>query len=157
MNLEHHYATNIEWAGNRGTGTSGYKAYGRETVITAAGKDPIDGSSDRVFHGNPERWNPEELLLAALAECHLLSYLHVAASHGVIVTEYSDAATGTMMQTADGGGHFSSVTLRPRVTIAAGDAELALALHREASTKCFIAASVNFPVLHEPEIVVVPA
>jgi organic hydroperoxide reductase OsmC/OhrA len=75
----------------------------------------------------------------------------------VIVTEYSDAATGTMVQTADGGGHFSSVTLRPRVTIAAGDAELALALHREASTKCFIAASVNFPVLHEPEIVVVPA
>ena len=155
MNLEHHYATNIEWAGNRGTGTSSYKAYGRETVISAAGKEPIDGSSDRVFHGNPERWNPEELLLAALAECHLLSYLHVAASNGVIVTEYSDAATGTMVQTADGGGHFSSVTLRPRVTISAGDPELALALHHEASTKCFIAASVNFPVLHEPEIVVV--
>jgi len=73
------------------------------------------------------------------------------------VTEYSDAATGTMVQTADGGGHFSSVTLRPRVTISGGDAELALALHHEASTKCFIAASVNFPVLHEPEIVVVPA
>jgi organic hydroperoxide reductase OsmC/OhrA len=157
MNLEHHYATNIEWAGNRGTGTSGYKAYGRETVITAAGKDPIEGSSDRVFHGNPERWNPEELLLAALAECHLLSYLHVAASNGVIVTGYSDAATGTMVQTDEGGGHFTSVTLRPRVTIASGDPELALALHQEASTKCFIAASVNFPVLHEPEIVVVPA
>jgi organic hydroperoxide reductase OsmC/OhrA len=157
MNLEHHYATNIEWTGNRGTGTSGYKAYGRETVITAAGKASIDGSSDRVFHGNAERWNPEELLLAALAECHLLSYLHVAASNGVVVTEYSDAATGTMVQTADGGGHFSSVTLRPRVTISGGDAQLALALHQEASTKCFIASSVNFPVLHEPEIVVVPA
>jgi len=157
MNLEHHYSTNIEWAGNRGTGTSGYKAYGRETVITAAGKQSIDGSSDRVFHGNPDRWNPEELLLAALSECHLLSYLHVAASNGVIVTDYSDAATGTMVQTADGGGHFTSVTLRPRVTIAGGDADLALALHAEASTKCFIAASVNFPVHHEPEVVVVPA
>ena len=157
MNLEHHYATNIEWVGNRGTGTSGYKAYGRETVITASGKESIDGSSDRVFHGNPDRWNPEELLLAALAECHLLSYLHVAASNGVVVTDYSDAATGTMVQTADGGGHFTTVTLRPRVTISTGDAELALALHHAASTKCFIAASVNFPVLHEPEIVVVPA
>jgi len=157
MNLEHHYATNIEWVGNRGTGTSGYKAYGRETVITASGKESIDGSSDRVFHGNPDRWNPEELLLAALAECHLLSYLHVAASNGVVVTDYSDAATGTMVQTADGGGHFTTVTLRPRVTISTGDAELALALHHEASTKCFIAASVNFPVLHEPKIVVVPA
>jgi len=156
MNLEHHYATNIEWAGNRGTGTSGYKAYGRETVISAPGKQSVDGSADRVFHGNADRWNPEELLLAALSECHLLSYLHVAAGNGVTVTAYTDAATGTMVQTADGGGHFSSVTLRPRVTISGGDPGLALALHREASTKCFIAASVNFPVLHEPEIVVLP-
>lgn len=157
MNLEHHYTTTVEWAGNRGTGTSSYKAYGRETVISAEGKASIDGSSDRVFHGNPDRWNPEELLLAALGECHLLSYLHVAASNGVVVTAYTDAATGTMVQTADGGGHFTTVTLRPRVTISAGDAALALALHREASAKCFIAASMNFPVLHEPEIVVVPA
>jgi organic hydroperoxide reductase OsmC/OhrA len=153
MNLEHHYSTTIDWVGNRGTGTSAYKAYGRETVISAEGKQPIDGSSDRVFHGNPERWNPEELLLAALSECHLLSYLHVAASNGVIVTEYTDSATGTMVQTADGGGHFTTVTLRPRVTIAGGDVALALALHKEASTKCFIAASMNFPVLHEPEII----
>ena len=157
MNLEHHYATAIEWVGNRGTGTSGYKAYGRETVISATGKHSIDGSSDRVFHGNPERWNPEELLLAALSECHLLSYLHVAATNGIVVTEYTDAATGTMVQTADGGGHFTTVTLRPRVTISAGDAELALALHAEAGTRCFIAASMNFPVLHEPQIVVVHA
>ena len=157
MNLEHHYATAIEWVGNRGTGTSGYKAYGRETVISATGKHSIDGSSDRVFHGNPERWNSEELLLAALSECHLLSYLHVAATNGIVVTEYTDAATGTMVQTADGGGHFTTVTLRPRVTISAGDAELALALHAEAGTRCFIAASMNFPVLHEPQIVVVHA
>ncbi|GAB2461596.1 organic hydroperoxide reductase OsmC/OhrA [Conyzicola lurida] len=157
MNLEHHYATSIEWAGNRGTGTSAYKAYGRETVISAAGKESIDGSSDRVFHGNPERWNPEELLISALSECHLLSYLHVAATNGIVVTAYTDDATGTLVQTADGGGHISTVTLRPRVTISGGDAELALALHAEARKKCFIAASVNFPVLHEPEILVVPA
>ncbi|MCU1544418.1 MAG: OsmC family peroxiredoxin [Microbacteriaceae bacterium] len=157
MNLEHHYAANIEWAGNRGTGTTDYKSYGRETVITAAGKHSIDGSSDRVFHGNADRWNPEELLLAALAECHLLSYLHVAATNGIVVTGYTDSATGTMVQTADGGGHFTSVTLRPRVVISGGDAARALELHREASTRCFIAASVNFPVLHEPEVVLVTA
>ena len=156
MNLEHHYAVGIEWAGNRGTGTSGYKDYGRQAVLTAAGKAPIEGSADRVFHGDAERWNPEELLLAALSECHLLSYLHVAASNGVIVTDYSDAATGTMVQTADGGGHFTTVTLRPEVTISGGDRQLALDLHAEASRKCFIAASMNFPVLHEPSITVLP-
>ena len=55
----------------------------------------------------------------------------------------------------DGGGHFVSATLRPIVTIAGGDAELAQHLHEEASAKCFIAASVNFPVLHEPIIVTI--
>jgi len=154
MHLEHHYAVSVEWLGNRGTGTSGYRDYGREHVISAVGKPAIEGSSDRTFHGDAARWNPEELLLAALSQCHLLSYLHVAASHGIVVVEYTDAATGTMEQTANGGGHFTSATLRPRVTISAGSVELARSLHAEASEKCFIAASVNFPVAHEPEVVV---
>ena len=59
MNLDHSYAVSVEWTGNRGTGTSAYKAYGRENLITAPGKHAIEGSSDRVFHGNVERWNPE--------------------------------------------------------------------------------------------------
>jgi organic hydroperoxide reductase OsmC/OhrA len=159
MNGVHNYAITVDWTGNRGTGTSHYKAYGREHTITAGGRasveqPPILGSSDQTFHGDADRWNPEELLLAALSQCHLLSYLHVAARHGVIVTAYTDAAIGTMEQLPAGGGRFTSVTLRPRVTI--GDPEqitLADALHAEAARECFIAASVNFPVLHEPETV----
>ena len=154
MNLEHHYALRIEWTGNRGTGTSSYRSYGRDHIVRAEGKPDIEGSSDRTFHGDPERWNPEELLLAALSQCHLLSYLHVATLHGIVVEEYVDAATGTMEQTANGGGHFTSATLRPVVTISAGDPAVALAIHLEASEKCFIAASVNFPVGHEPQVVV---
>ncbi len=150
MNLEHSYEIAVEWQGNRGTGTSDYKAYGRELTVTASGKHPLEGSADRAFRGNADRWNPEELLLAALSQCHLLSYLHVAASHGIVVTAYTDVASGTMEQTHDGGGHFTSATLHPVVTIAGGDVELAEALHAEASAKCFIAASVNFQVLHEP-------
>ncbi len=46
----------------------------------------------------------------------------------------------------------TSVTLRPVVTISSGDPQVARAIHAEASRLCFIAASVNFPVLHEPEI-----
>jgi organic hydroperoxide reductase OsmC/OhrA len=94
------------------------------------------------------------LLLAALSQCHLLSYLHVAVNHGIVVTDYQDDAVGTMIQTANGGGHFVSVTLRPVVTISGGDPVVARAIHAEASEKCFIAASVNFPVHHEPTIVV---
>jgi organic hydroperoxide reductase OsmC/OhrA len=150
MDLRHSYAIGIEWTGNRGSGTSSYRGYGRDHVVTAEGKQAISGSADRTFHGDTDRWNPEEMLLAALSQCHLLSYLHVAASHGVIVTEYTDSAIATMEQTADGGGHFLSATLRPVVTIEGEDLELAAGLHAEASRKCFIAASVNFPVGHEP-------
>jgi organic hydroperoxide reductase OsmC/OhrA len=152
VKLEHHFAVGLDWTGNRGSGTSGYREYGRDHVLHTEGKHDIAGSSDRAFFGDTDRWNPEELLVGALAQCHLLSYLHVAASNGIVVVGYTDAATGVMEQTADGGGHFTSVTLRPVVTIASGDPALALELHHEASTKCFIASSVNFPVLHEPEI-----
>ncbi|HEU4808840.1 MAG TPA: OsmC family protein [Homoserinimonas sp.] len=155
MGLEHHYAIGLVWTGNRGSGTSGYKAYGRDHILSSAGKHDIAGSSDRPFHGDADRWNPEELLLAALSQCHLLSYLHVAASAGVVVTGYRDDPIGTMEQTADGGGHFTSVTLRPVVTVATAQmVQTAIALHHEASQKCFIAASVNFPVRHEPQVLV---
>ena len=150
MQLEHSYAVTVEWTGNRGTGTSDYRAYGRDHTITSGANGSIDGSSDTVFHGDAGRWNPEQMLLAALSQCHLLSYLHVAASHGVVVVGYRDDAVGTMEQTRDGGGRFTSVTLRPVVTIDGDNADLALHLHAEASTKCFIAASVNFPVEHQP-------
>lgn len=154
MGLEHHYAIGLTWTGNRGTGTSSYKAYGRDHIVSAAGKHDIAASSDRTFHGDADRWNPEELLLAALSQCHLLSYLHVAAAAGVVVTDYRDDAVGTMEQTGDG-GHFTSATLRPVVTVAeAHMVDTALALHSEASRKCFIAASVNFPVGHEPHVTV---
>ncbi len=153
MTHEHHYSVSLEWTGNRGTGTSDYRAYGRDHVVRSVGKHDISASSDRVFHGDADRWNPEEMLIAALSQCHLLSYLHVAANNGVVVTGYADAAIGTMEQTPDGGGHFTSVTLRPVVTIASGDPALARRLHHEASRKCFIANSVNFPVRHEPLIV----
>jgi organic hydroperoxide reductase OsmC/OhrA len=155
MAWDHHYRIGLEWLGNRGTGTSGYRDYGREHLVTAEGKHPIEASADRTFHGDAERWNPEELLLAALSQCHLLSYLHVAAGRGVVVTAYTDAAEGTMEQTPDGGGRFTSATLRPTVTVASADmVEAAIDAHHEASSKCFIANSVNFPVGHEPSVVI---
>ena len=151
--MDHGYAVRVEWQGNLGTGTSGYREYGRDLLVSAEGNASIEGSADKPFRGTPGRWNPEQLLLAALAQCHLLSYLHVAVKNGIVVTGYEDDAIGTMEQVGEG-GHFTSVTLRPVVTISAGDPELARTIHAEASALCFIAQSVNFPVAHEPRIVV---
>lgn len=152
MGIDHSYAVTVDWQGNLGSGTSDHRSYSRDNVVTAAGNPPIEGSSDKPFRGSAERWNPEELLVAALAQCHMLSYLHSAATNGIVVVAYTDAATGIMEQEGNG-GHFTSVALHPLVTIAGGDPALALTLHAEASANCFIAQSVNFPVHHEPQIV----
>ena len=76
----------------------------------------------------------------------------MATQNGIVVESYTDAATGTLRTEGDGTGRFESVTLRPVVTISSGDPEVARAIHAEAERLCFIAASVNFPVLHEPTI-----
>jgi organic hydroperoxide reductase OsmC/OhrA len=151
----HRYEVRVEWTGNQGEGTSGYRAYARDHEVTADSRPPLKGSSDRAFRGNAQRWDPERLLVAALSQCHMLSYLHLSAEAGVVVVAYVDHAEGEMQQTPDGGGHFTEVMLRPRVTVSEGSmTEAARKLHDRAHKLCFIANSVNFPVLHEPRIAV---
>jgi organic hydroperoxide reductase OsmC/OhrA len=147
----HRYETTVTWTGNTGTGTSGYRDYERAHEVTVDGKPPIPGSSDPAFRGDAARWNPEELLVASLSQCHMLWFLHLCAANGVVVTEYHDQAAGTMAETADGGGHFQQVVLRPRVRFAAPEhAGRLRPLHEQAHKLCFIANSVNFPVRCEP-------
>ena len=223
MPRQHTYAVSVTWIGNRGTGTSGYRDYGRDHEVTAedpgragsakaaeapgggagttdaadsaraagtthggagAADDasparaagtthggagttdaasparaagalppPIAGSSDRAFRGDPGRWNPEQLLTAALSQCHMLAYLHLCATAGVVVTGYRDHAVAVMAEDGDGGGRFVEAVLHPHVTVgAAADIEKARALHHDAHEKCFIASSVNFAVRHEPVV-----
>ena len=155
MDREHRYSVTVTWTGNRGRGTADHRAYERAHEIAASGKPMIAGSSDPSFCGDPARWNPEELLVAAVSACHKLWYLALCAQAGVVVTAYEDEAAGSMVEHPDGAGEFDRVTLRPRVTIAAGsDAGKAEALHAKAHEMCFIARSVNFAVTHEPVILV---
>lgn len=154
MNRPHRYRVDVVWTGNRGSGTDGYRNYSRNHVIRVPGKPDLAGSSDPTFRGDATRHNPEDMLVAALSTCHMLSYLHMATVAGVVVTDYRDAAEGTMVTEGDG-GHFTEVVLRPVVTItAASDPAKAEAAHEAAHHACFIANSVNFPVRCEPRIVV---
>ena len=149
---EHKYRVSVQWTGNRGSGTSGYRDYGRDHVITAGSKPAIPGSSDAAFLGDASRWNPEDLLLASACACHKLWYLHLCADAGIVVLDYRDNAEGTMLDTPQQ-GRFSQIVLRPHVVIrAGGDVEQAAHLHHVAHEKCYIANSVNFPILCEPVI-----
>lgn len=152
MAKEHRYRLEVAWTGNRGTGTSGYTAYGRDHEIRAAGKRPVSGSSDPAFRGDPACWNPEELLVASLSACHMLWYLHLCADAGITVTDYVDRAEGIMVEPAAGTAKFERVILKPLIALAPGaDLEAARHLHEEAHRRCFIANSVNFAVEHAPE------
>jgi len=151
---QHHYCVAVQWTGNTGTGTSNYAAFSRDHELSCDGKPPILGSSDPAFRGDAARWNPEELLVASVAACHKLWYLHLCAVAGVVVTGYVDEAEGVMVEDAQKGGFFAKIVLRPKVTITPdSDPEKAASLHEQAHEKCFIANSVNFPVSHEETII----
>jgi len=147
MKGQHHYKAAVQWTGNKGTGTdeSSYQ-------IIIENKSDISGSSDPAFHGDKTKHNPEELLVSSLSACHMLTYLHLCGVAGVIVTDYIDNATGIMVDTSNGGGQFTEVTLNPNVTVTEQHmVDKANELHKKANELCFIANSVNFPVRHNPK------
>ncbi|MFI5285941.1 MAG: OsmC family protein [Candidatus Dormibacteria bacterium] len=158
MPKTHHYELTVSWTGNTGTGTSAYQAFERSHDVSIAGKPTIPGSADPAFRGASDRWNPEELLVASLAQCHMLWYLVLCAKEGIIVTDYVDHPSGTLVETPDGGGHFEEVVLHPQITITTPEKmDRAIALHERAHDLCYVANSVNFDVRAVPTIVVSPA
>lgn len=142
--MGHVYEVEVTWSGE----TTGYRSYSRNHELLTAGRPPILATSDPKFRGDTDRWNPEQLLVASLSDCHMLWFLHLCAEAGVVVTSYHDTAVGVMDDV-----RFQHVTLRPKVTVRdASMVDKAVALHSVAHEKCFIANSVNFPVAHEPTI-----
>jgi organic hydroperoxide reductase OsmC/OhrA len=145
---KHHYSVAVVWTGNTGQGTRNYNGYERAHEIRSGQKPVVPGSSDPAFRGDPTRYNPEELFVAALSSCHMLWYLHLCADAGIVVVSYEDHAEGTMIETAEG-GRFTNVTLHPTVKVA-DSPERGDGLHKRANELCFLARSVNFPVEHQP-------
>jgi organic hydroperoxide reductase OsmC/OhrA len=145
----HEYEALLTWTGAAAGPAIDYKTYLREYRVEIAGKPPLTGSSDPMFRGDPAFWNPEDMLLASLSACHMLTYLAEAVRANLRVLSYRDRARGTML--FEGWtGQFTEVVLRPEVVVGAGaDPALAQRLHDDAHRHCFIARSVNFPVRHE--------
>lgn len=154
----HDYRTTVTWTGNRGDGTHTYRGYDRAYETVADGRPVLQGSSDPSFRGDPGKWNPELLLLSAVSQCHMLWFLHLASTTGIVVTDYVDEASATLTDGADGDGRFVEFLLRPVVTVSAESMfDAAQRLHSVASAHCFIANSLNVPVGHAPEVRLQPA
>ena len=154
MSKIHEFPTHITWTGNRGTGTSAYRAYDRTWDMKAEGKEIIQCSNDPMLGGDSSKYNPEDMLIASLASCHMLWYLHLCSDAGVTVLMYEDNPVGVGESEPSGKGRFIEAILRPKITISAeSDEEKAVAIHDEIHNYCFIARSVNFPVRFEVKIV----
>ena len=150
MTEKHDFTPRIEWTGNRGEGTRSYRSYDRTWDIAKPGIDPVHCSNDPRLGGDPNKLNPEDLLVSALASCHMLWYLHLASEAGVTVLAYEDTPIGQGESQPDGSGRFTGAVLRPKITVAPGtDLETADAIHEDIHKVCFIARSVNFPVTFE--------
>lgn len=155
MAKEHQYQTNLNWTGNKGSGTMDYRSYDRSYVISTDHKTDIQGSSDSAFMGDKTKHNPEDLLVSSISSCHMLWYLHLCSQNGIIVLDYRDNAVGTMIENTDGSGRFTGIVLHPLITITdEAQIEKANALHEQANKMCFIANSCNFPVSHEAKYLI---
>jgi organic hydroperoxide reductase OsmC/OhrA len=155
----HSFTLTVQWDKPADTDVSDRDPIRRRHTVSHPNKPDIHGSAATAFHGEVERWNPEELLLAALSQCHMLTFFYLAHRAGLVVTDYTDTPEATLHTHPDGSGNITDVTLRPHVTLATSTATATDvdvdALHRRAHEMCFIARSVNFPVRHDATLSVI--
>jgi organic hydroperoxide reductase OsmC/OhrA len=151
MKHEHHYKLSAKWEGNTGTGTSGVRNYDRSHTVSISGKPVLHLTTDNPAVGDKTKLNPEDLLVTATASCHMLSYLYVCALEGVVIVDYTDDATGIMVENEAGGGQFKEITLNPVCVVKDKSMiERAIELHHKAHEVCYIANSLNFEVKCNP-------
>ena len=158
MSDAHQFETTLRWPAQASQAMPPSPAFSRNNILGGTGKPDVPGSSPAIYGGDSSRYNPEELLLMSLAECHMLTYLAIAAKKNITVVAYEDHATGTLgfAEAGTPGAKMSmqSVILHPRVTVAKGtNLTDAQAMHEKAHANCFMANSVNFPVTHVAEII----
>ncbi len=156
MFLQHVFKAEVNWELGKQETTKKANGFSRNHNVTIANKKaPLEISAAKSFRGDATLYNPEDLLLSALASCHMMSYLYVCTQNNIEVLSYNDNAEGILKVDSSGSGCFKKVVLNPIVTIAeSSKIELATKLHTKANSLCFIANSCNFNVEHYAKIIV---
>lgn len=141
----------LNW--KRTTSDFNYKTYDRNHTVRFSGGTSMQVTAAPEYLGNPDLSNPEELLVAALSSCHMLTFLAIAAHKGLVVDNYTDEAVGILQKNAAGKMAVTEVTLRPKIVFGGTqpDAATLHQLHEKAHDNCFIANSVTTEVRVEAE------
>ena len=138
------HAASLAWS--RSTPDFAYETYDRTHVVRFGGGTEVAASSAPEYRGDATRVNPEEQLVGAIASCHMLTFLAVAARKRLVVDRYEDHAEGALGPDSEGRIALTQVTLRPAVRFAPGTEvtpEALERLHEAAHRNCFIANSVR--------------
>jgi organic hydroperoxide reductase OsmC/OhrA len=131
-----------------------YNDYPRNhAIVFKNGQETMIASASPAYKGDAGKADPEDLLVASLSSCHMLSFLAIASKKKVTVTSYEDDAVGFLENDSSSGKGttlwITRVLLRPKVTCDA-DAGTLSEIHHLAHEACFIANSVKTDVRVEP-------
>ncbi len=156
MSFNHTFKANINWKLGEEDTTTNPRRFSRNHTVTIDKKyEALQVSAAKMFRGEESLYNPEDLLLSALASCHMMSYLYVCSQNQIEVLNYTDNAEAILEVESTGSGKFTKVILNSIVVIKnESQKELALSLHEEANKLCFIANSCNFPITHRAEVLI---
>ncbi|WP_291078376.1 MULTISPECIES: OsmC family protein [unclassified Empedobacter] len=150
--MNHLFKVALNWIKKESKMDSSTRIYTKSHHISIEGKPDLEVSAAKAFKGDPNLYNPEDLLLSSLTSCHMMSYLYCCAQHKIEVISYQDHSEATLQVNPDGSGKIVKVDLFPDIIISdSSQIELALSLHKKANELCFIANSCNFPVYHHPK------
>ena len=149
--MKHLFKAKLNWNSTPKETVSTSKIYTKTHQVSIYGKAILNVSAAKVFKGDPNLFNPEDLLLSSVVSCHMMSYLYVCSQNEIDVVSYQDNAEATLEVLENGSGKFIEAKLFPKVVIKQKEKiNEAIALHKKANELCFIANSCNFPILHFP-------
>ena len=147
--MDHLFKVALNWMKKDNISSSSTRIYTKSHHISIEGKPDLEVSAAKAFKGDPNLYNPEDLLLSSLTSCHMMSYLYCCMQYKIEVISYQDHSEATLQVNPDGSGKIVKVDLFPDIIISdSSQIELALSLHKKANELCFIANSCNFPVYH---------
>lgn len=136
------YATSVRWTGDR-TG-----------VLASEGKADVLVASPPEFKGIPGVWTPEDLFVASIDLCQMVTFIALASRKGIALKSYAGAAKGTI-EFVDGGYRFTRVVLTPSISVEPGtDSELVASVVRDAHHSCLVGRSVTASVEVTPVITI---
>jgi organic hydroperoxide reductase OsmC/OhrA len=130
---------------------------GRRGTLSAPGKPDVVVGSPPEFKGDPSFWAPEELLVASVNTCIMLTFLTLAQAKGLTPAAYESDAEG-LLEHVEGKYRITEVAIRPRVSLKSQpELERARAVMEGVEAQCFISNSVTSKVTLAAEFVVAPS